>query len=299
MSPDPGLTADTTALIEAASASRAQVTTTVVDAVKAQVAGFNGWYDHAAITKLATALARITHAGQRRLTTSTDVYGARILSQMIGQRIQPIGPVDVTMARGGVPLDSVYGRLADQYRYLTATRSPEAPSLAEGLAGKPLEPLNPEQVLQRVVRRAEVQADANMTIALREQWAAVTDAAPRTVVGYRRVLHPELATKAGTCGLCVVASDHLYKRGDLMPIHDYCHCEPVPVVGEVNGIGDPGSALNQEDLNRLYEAAGSTNGDALRNTKYELVDHPELGPTLVYRGQRFRSADQVAADTSH
>lgn len=70
------------------------------------------------------------------------------------------------------------------------------------------------------------------------------------VTGYRRVIHPELG-KGGTCGLCVVASTRLYRRPDLRPIHERCHCG----VTEVRAGYDPGAALNNLELGEIYEAA--------------------------------------------
>jgi hypothetical protein len=37
---------------------------------------------------------------------------------------------------------------------------------------------------------------------------------------------------AGGCALCVVASTRVYSTGDLMPIHEGCRCDVVPVYGE-------------------------------------------------------------------
>ena len=45
---------------------------------------------------------------------------------------------------------------------------------------------------------------------------------------------------------------------------------------------DPGHKLNQDDLNRLYEhAGGTTAGAALKKTRYQIVQHNELGPVLT------------------
>lgn len=283
--------AEVTALVEAAAAAKKQTTDAVTAAVTAQVRTFQGWYDAAAIRKLAEALARLVGAGQRQVATGTDAYAARALSVQLGHRVGPVGRVDVTQARGA-PLDAVYGRLADQYRYLAATRGPDAPSPVEGSA---LPPLDPPQILDRVARRAEVQTATNLQLAMREQWHSVIDATSSKVTGYRRILHPELAKKDGTCALCIVASDHLYYKKDLMPMHDHCNCSILPVVGEAHGVGDPGSAINEEDLSKLYAAAGdSTSGAALRKVKVDVVHHGELGPLLVIRGGTHRGPGDVA-----
>lgn len=46
------------------------------------------------------------------------------------------------------------------------------------------------------------------------------------IVGYRRVLGP-----GHNCSLCVSASQRTYSRGDLMPIHERCHCTVAPILG--------------------------------------------------------------------
>lgn len=88
------------------------------------------------------------------------------------------------------------------------------------------------------------------------------DAAP-DVIGYRRVPHPELA-EGGTCGLCVLASTRIYRRGDLEPIHDGCNC----TVAEVTATSDPGDALNGIDLGEVYDDVGSTDGREAKKVRY-------------------------------
>ena len=103
----------------------------------------------------------------------------------------------------------------------------------------------------------------------------------KVVVGFRRVVHPELS-KSGSCGLCIVASTMKYTRGDLLPIHAGCNCETVEIYNIDGRIIDPGQQINEEDLFVFYrEAKGSTRGWDLKRWKYKIVDHPEYGPTLV------------------
>jgi hypothetical protein len=98
------------------------------------------------------------------------------------------------------------------------------------------------------------------------------------VIGYRRVIHPELS-KGGVCGLCVAASDRIYNLEDLKPIHDRCKCT---VAAVLEGGIDPGVRLNRADLRSLYTDAGrSTAGTDLKRTRYDIVQHHELGPILT------------------
>jgi hypothetical protein len=140
--------------------------------------------------------------------------------------------VDVTVLRAGVTHDQVYGRLADNYRYLRSTGASEADALTQTL------------------QRAEVVAATDVDLAMRGQAARFAEVHH---LQYRRVLHPELS-RHGACGLCVAASDRVYYRGDLMPIHARCKCEVLPIIGSK----DPGQSINKADLDRLYAAAGGT-----------------------------------------
>jgi hypothetical protein len=294
--PDPATTAEVLALVQAQAAARQQIADLTTAAVTAEVRAFGGWYDTARITTLAARLAKLTRAGQKQTATSTDSFAARILTLLTGQRRRVVGPVPVADLWGGVPLENVYGRLADQYRWLEATRGPQAPPEARIslVTGDPLPVLSEPEILSQVVTRAEVQSDTALTLAFREQW--VSDLAKvGTVTGYRRVIHPEL-TKGGSCGLCVAASDQVYHKKDLLPVHGRCKCTVTPIFGETLGPGDPGAAINSEDLAKMYEAAGgSTSGFALKETRYRVVDHGELGPQLVYADAKFRTAEQARA----
>lgn len=103
-----------------------------------------------------------------------------------------------------------------------------------------------------------------------------------TIIGYRRIIHPELS-RTGTCGLCIAASDRLYHIADLQPIHARCKCETAAVTTE----HDPGNQLNGADLAELYRAAGGIGGDpttaapSLKRVRYQIDEHGELGPVLV------------------
>lgn len=112
---------------------------------------------------------------------------------------------------------------------------------------------------------------------------SLSNDAKKKVVGYRRIVHPELSASGKSCGLCIVASTHRYTRGDLLPIHAGCNCE-VAEIFKVNGEEiDPGMQINLEDLDVFYRDAGeSTHGWDLKRERYKVVDHPEFGPTLVH-----------------
>ncbi len=106
------------------------------------------------------------------------------------------------------------------------------------------------------------------------------------VIGYRRVIHPELS-RSGTCGLCIASSDRVYKVGELRPIHADCKCTVAPVTAE----HDPADDLNQVDLNALYDAGGGTSAAHLKRTRYQVDDHGELGAVLVPK-RKYRPRDK-------
>lgn len=127
--------------------------------------------------------------------------------------------------------------------------------------------------------------DNNVALAKRlaeQQTLAKVHSIDSRVIGWRRVIHPELS-KGGVCGLCVAASDRVYSVKELMPIHDRCKCTVSPVTRS----SDPGLKLNSQDFDRLYTDAGekvgqaSTSGSDLKRTRYDVVHHAEKGPTLV------------------
>ncbi|MFV8317037.1 hypothetical protein [Mycobacterium sp. 23] len=96
------------------------------------------------------------------------------------------------------------------------------------------------------------------------------------IVGYRRVIHPELS-RGGTCGMCIAASDRIYKIGTLMPIHAHCWCTIAAITEE----HDPADDLNAVDLRALYKDAGGNTVAHLKRTRYQVDEHGELGPVLV------------------
>ncbi len=131
-------------------------------------------------------------------------------------------------------------------------------------------------------------AEDDVLLADRDESQRVFDGNKRKVLGYRRVIHPELST-SGTCGLCLVASQRFYAVEDLLPLHDRCNCTVMPIVkGD-----DPGFRLNDDDLKTLYAAAGSTSAADLLNTRISIREHGELGPVLVKQGDSFRTAKEA------
>jgi len=179
---------------------------------------------------------------------------------------------------------AAYGRIADAYRYQVIAKGTPA-----------------ERVRAYALARVGVVAQTDVTLAVREQYRKSLQGLSKLtgVTGWRRILRPELS-ETGPCGLCVVAADRTYRIEDLKPIHNGCVCEVLPVIGPF----DPGLTLNREDLNRIYDLAGGTGGDvikdgqrhsgALQKIRVALAENGELGPILVDADQHYRGPVEVA-----
>lgn len=260
---------DLLGLVRAQAQTRERLTEFAVAAAVAQTQRTD-LYDTAAITLMADAIVARVEAAQRQTAALTDAYLARVASQLRGRTTQPVGAVDVTGLRAGVTHAGAYGRLADHYRYLASTGMAETEARAQ------------------TIQRARTVATTDIDLAARAQVAKFTNVHQ---LDYRRVIHPELSTE-GTCGLCVAASDRIYHRGDLMPLHDRCRCTVTPIVGSK----DPGHTINKADLDRLYQAAGTTARENLHRVRVKTVHHGELGPILTREGHHWRGPAKVAAE---
>lgn len=130
-------------------------------------------------------------------------------------------------------------------------------------------------LVQRLAE-AEVLAHAAGDTGIVDTKGRQIEAIPAEIIGYRRVIHPE-KSRTGVCGLCIAASDRMYRVRELMPVHTNCKCTTAAVTAEF----DPADVLNQADLKELYGLAGGTSGASLKRVKYSTDEHGELGPILV------------------
>lgn len=177
-----------------------------------------------------------------------------------------------TVKKGEAAPDRLFERVAEKYRYEKSVGKTD--TAANVLA---------EDRIASLV-------DDNLILAGRmasQQTLKLVSDKDARVLGYRRIIHPELS-KGGVCGMCIVASDRKYKIEDLQPIHKRCNCTVSPIVKIDSVYIDPGHALNQDDLDKLYLQAGeaapgkrSTSIEALTRTRYQIVQHNELGPVLT------------------
>lgn len=128
----------------------------------------------------------------------------------------------------------------------------------------------------------EIVAEAEQ--ALREDMEAALRGGTRTGAAtfFRRVIHPEMS-EGGTCGLCVAAAHRKYSTPNLRPIHDGCKCTVAPGNDDI----DPGKDLNDDDLDKVYKAAGTADGYTLKQARFVYRDG-DLTPVKerVKKGKR-------------
>lgn len=124
-----------------------------------------------------------------------------------------------------------------------------------------------EEALKAMVNRVEALSNDDISMAKRKTTQKVM-AKTGKIKGYRRVIHPELS-ETGVCGLCFAASDRIYRTGTLLPIHNRCKCEVLPIIGK----HDPGLDINLSDA---YDLAGSAEAADLLKVNFKITQNGEL-----------------------
>lgn len=262
------------ALVDRQAAASDALTERLKAMVSRLIRGFRGnWYRDADVTALADGLARLVRTGQLTRMRTSQTYLAAVMRQMGAPPPSPWA-LDVPDSFGeGVTLLAEFERLGAEYRIAR------------------LDGLDELAALERADRRAQVRADLDMQ-------RAATDGERQTLqawgaTGWRRVLRPYLS-KGGVCGLCVAASDRMYRPGELRPIHARCKCLALPIVVIDGKTYDPGDGLNEDSLRALYRSAGSSAAADLKRVRFAVREHSELGPLLVSEGHHFTGRDRAA-----
>lgn len=259
------------ALVDRQAAAHDQLTARVIALIARLWQNFDDPYDDDLVLAIAARFASIITSGQRQSAQLSGRYLAQVLG-ILGTRPPTVRP-SLPPAPRGVPPTEVYTRPAEEYRYL----------VSQGVT--------PIESKRRSAERAQVIAGDDLKLASRMATREVYEASDE-VEGYRRVIRPELS-RTGTCGLCLAASDRVYSKEDLLPIHDRCHCITLPIVGA----NDPGRELSQAELEDVYARAGGTQAAKLKRVRYQVHEHGELGPVLRNEEHRFRGPAQVRRDT--
>lgn len=252
-------------------------------------------YDGVAVQDFTVKAAQVMQAAQ---TMTARVTAAAQAQQLAAMGVQvtavPTAPVDVRAS--GIDISNGTADLvhdASRVDYQEATvEAKAADSTTQEIFNRPARTYRFEQsrggsvevAESAALRRIDSLVDDNLMLTQRlaehEALAQAADLDSR-VIGYRRVIHPELS-RGGVCGMCVAASDRMYKIRDLKAIHARCKCTVAAVTREF----DPADHLNTVDLERIYgDAFGNTVRD-LKRTRYQVDAHGELGAVLVPKAKR-------------
>ena len=256
--PDRSQVALWTAQVDAVASARQNVTDQSWAQVYALLIAFHAWYSDKAVRDLAEQIAHVMQAAQATVAASQDGFLSWLVSQEAGRSVKSPGQVRPGDLRPGVDPVAVYERFGETYRFKRSVGRDD------------------DQAVSDVLNRARTVTATDIALAERAQSKKTLASVTSIVKGYRRVVHPELS-RGGTCGLCLVASDQIYKTDQLLPIHANCVCTTAPVMR--NG-SDPGNSLNNLSLQDLYGDAGSTASDKLKRTRYKVDEHGELGAVL-------------------
>lgn len=234
-------------------------------------AGFDRWHDPNLVAGQAARSAQLVTAALPAVRQQARAYHSAVLRDL-GTKPGRLPAITADYPRANITPFEVYQRPATAYAYAGSRGLTAYEAAVDARA------------------RLAVLAESDLRAANRDEAQRVYVATPQ-VTGYRRIIHPELSRSGhGTCGLCVVASQRIYRVKQLQPLHfPSCHCDTAPVLEGA----DPGHALNEDDLATLYAAAGGTAGDQLRATRVQFTEHGELGPVLVAEGDHFTSAKDL------
>lgn len=233
---------------------------------------FDGLETPAGAERVVPDLVHQIQAGQRATAQTSGAYVAGLLD----------GAPDADRAAVSIELPASM-RAAGQADPTTPYRRPFVQwsrDLGKGV--------DPDEARLRARQRLMVMADSDLTTAMREG-VRQTVADHPDVIGMRRVIHPELS-RGGVCGLCVAASDRLYSKRILMPIHARCVCEPVIVTRS----HDPGLQLNEADWAAIYGPETVTEAAGLKSTRWAVDYHGEYGPVLRRADDAFEAPDPRA-----
>lgn len=235
---------------------------------------FSAYYAGASVVAFAQRMARLVILAQKRAGGITEAH-LRQQFRRLGYELPTGTLVDLPDAlRFGADEAEVYQRPIREIRYLVST-------------GIPL-----QEAVQSATDRIEEQISLDLQLArTAAAQQIIYNTAPKIVTGYRRVIHPE---EGNVCGLCIAASDRIYPRAELLPIHAHCKCTVLPIVlGE-----DPGAKINYQDVTRIYAAAGSNGSAELKKVRVEFTPHGEMGRILTRSGLEIKGPREVKRQLS-
>lgn len=186
--------------------------------VEREWAALGGDFTDEALERFVRRVTPLALGAQSVAGATTDAFLALLLTEMSGGSVRPVGlnrDVYTDSALRDIPTSEVYRRPILQTRY----------RISRGFS--------PEDARLSGLERARALIETDIRLAQRKVSSEVFR---RTegITGYRRTL-----TNA-SCPRCRVASEKVYRTGDLMPIHSKCDCGVVPILGT----NDPGREHN-------------------------------------------------------
>lgn len=275
-----------TALAVRANAAVAAVRQRTTEAARLAWSGLPDYSDEGLAIWLSQIVPLVT-ASQEVIASLTDLYIAGALSEMTGQRIDPLGIPAGTASgasvRNGTPPEIEYERPFKEIWYQLSQDKDFAQAVGIGE--------------QRAFSMIATDLQLARTHSARY---ALSQSGPKFgVVGYRRVVG-----SARSCSLCQIAATQRYHIAELMPIHNNCSCGVAPITAEK----DPGQRIDRVILHPDAKASDSSGkfapyyghpgGDVV--PEVQVHEHGEIGPVLTVKGQAFRGPNDIpsAAETA-
>lgn len=271
-------------LVEAYATQHASVVEALIRALLGIWLPFAWWGRPDMVNAAAAASAAQVDVATRRARRLSRAFMLRQL-ELVDAAPEVLPPIENTYERGGTPIVEVYKRPARQLEHKIREKQKEL-ERETGAPGEWPERVSDEEWKTFTDRLTSIVED-DLAATARDEAQKVMWSAPK-VTGYRRITHPEFS-KTGTCGLCIVASTRFYKVSELMPLHDKCKC----TISPITATQDLGLKLNEDDLKKIYEAAGSTYASDLKKITVQIREHGELGPILTRKGDTFKGVTQV------
>lgn len=225
----------------------------------------------------------MVEAAMAHMASLTAGYLAAVEQQQTGSHVTPRlhVPPTITQVRRGTDPAEVYSRPFNL--------------VWRQLADLPREPGSIEKAVEAGLKRAVQTAQTDLQLA---KTHTSRDAVQhdRYAIGWKRVLEGP-----SSCGLCIVASTNLYRKGTLAAIHPGCDCGVAPVYVDSDAadranrqlLGDTHQAIadtfgSSDYAARLIPGAKDGAGDPVQYRDVLIThDHGELGPVLAVKGQPF------------
>lgn len=250
------------ALVAAETLRYEQIDTNMLAQLRAILNQMSGdWWRASTTNEARDAMYDVVRGAQEAIADNTTAYldeVYEVLEVDVPPRMQGTSATLPANLRQGI---------ADRFAWDRPARDARVGVLLDGL--------DDFEANEKALWRAEQQARMDAALARREaerqRWGVSED-----IIGFRRILHPELS-RSGPCGLCIIAADRIYGKGDLKPLHNGCWCTTLPVTRSL----DPGSSMNRQELDEFYDAAGGMGREDLQRVRVEVLEHGELGPILV------------------